>query len=362
MLRAKRVYTGQTVLNHQEIRIEKGRVVSVHRTQGPFDVENIAPGFFDTHINGGRYGHFTESPTLDTLIDIYKASVASGTPFFLPCLITSDFSTIRKGVEAIRDFLGQFPESGLLGMHLEGPFLSPEKRGAHLEKYLLEPTDELIEELLSFADDQIALMTIAPELFTLNQIKRLKDHGIILSAGHSNAAWEEATLGFSAGITCVTHLYNAMSSLNHRSPGLVGAALADPEIWAPIILDGIHCHWEAARVAYRAKPDRLFLISDALFLGKEKLHFTWEEFDAQLKGAAYVNSEGNLAGGALSLPEMLTNAVRQLDIPLQTAVEMCTSRPALAIQKSDQIGYIKPGFPAIFTSFSDDLTHFEVWQ
>lgn len=362
ILRARRVFTGHTVLNHQEIRIENGKIVSIHRTQGPFDVDNVAPGFFDTHINGGRFNHFTESPTLDTLIDMYKACVASGTPFFLPCLITSSFDTIRQGIAAVRQFREQYPEAGMLGLHLEGPFLSPAKRGAHLEKYLLQPTDELIDELLSFADGQILLMTIAPELFSMEQLRKLGASGIVLSAGHSNATYEQAFTGFSVGIQCVTHLFNAMSGLHHRSPGLVGAALSNPAIWAPLILDGIHCHWESARVAFRAKPDTLFLISDALFLGKEKQHFRWEEFDATLEGDAYVNSEGNLAGGALSLPEMLVNAVHQLQIPLQTAVEMCTSRPARAVSQDTQIGYIKPGYPPVFTCFSDDLTHFEVWQ
>lgn len=362
VLRARRVYTGQTVINHQEIRIEQGKIVSMHRTQGPFEVENLAPGFFDTHINGGTHHHFTQSPTVETLIDMYKASFTSGTPFLLPCLITSDFQTIRKGIEAIRTFKSEFPSAGILGMHLEGPFLSPEKRGAHLAKYLQTPTDDSLAELIAFADGQITLMTIAPELFSPDQIKALQAAGIILSAGHSNATWEQAHEGFTTGISLVTHLFNAMSGLNHRSPGLVGATLADDQIWAPLILDGIHCHWEAARVAYRAKPDRLFLISDALFLGKEKKRFVWEEFDAHLMGEAYVNSEGNLAGGALSLPEMFVNAVEQLQIPIQTAVEMCTSRPAKALGLSNRLGCLKPGYPAVFTCFSDDLQHFEVWQ
>lgn len=361
-LKARRVYTGQTTLNHQEIRIEYGKIVSIHRTQGPFDVENIAPGFFDTHINGGIHHHFTESPTLDTLIDLYKASFSTGTPFLLPCLITSDFATIQKGISAIQTFKENFPTAGVMGMHLEGPFLSPQKRGAHLAKYLMNPTDEILTELIAFSKGSISLMTIAPELFTLDQIKMLQEAGIRLSAGHSNATCEEAQIGFSAGIECVTHLFNAMSGLGHRSPGLVGATLAHPSVWAPIILDGIHCHWEAARVAYKAKPDHLFLISDALFLGKEKQHFKWEEFDARLVGDAYFNSEGNLAGGALSLPDMMVNAIQQLNIPVQTAVEMCTSRPARAMNLHDQIGYLKPGYPAIFTCFSDDFQSFEVWQ
>lgn len=358
-IRTKRLFTGSSVLRNQEIKVSDGKIISVHRHNGPFLYENLAPGFFDTHINGGYHHHFTHEPTLEALEDMYEASKATGSPFLLACLITSSLENIQKGIAAIQAFAAKHPNAGLLGMHLEGPFLSPKKRGAHLEKYLQIPTQESIDFLIQEGKQVIKLLTIAPELFTAQQIQQLRDAGFTLSIGHSNATFQEAAEAMQGGISLVTHLYNAMSGFGHREPGLVGATLTHSNVFAPIILDGYHCHYSAAKLAYEAKKESLFLVSDALFLGKKKERFIWEEFDATLTGEVYTNSEGNLAGGALSLGEMVKNAVEHVQIPLKTAIEMATSRPARALGLEKQVGYIKPNFPAVFTAFPDDLRTFE---
>ncbi|MFN3782892.1 MAG: N-acetylglucosamine-6-phosphate deacetylase [Spirosomataceae bacterium] len=358
-IRTKRLFTGSSVLQNQEIKVQNGKIISVHRHNGPFTYDNLAPGFFDTHINGGYVHHFTHEPTLESLKDMYEASKASGAPFLLACLITSSLENIQKGIQAVRAFQVKYPTSGLLGMHLEGPFLSPKKRGAHLEKYLQIPTQEALDFIINEGKGVIQLLTIAPELFSPDQILTLRKAGFTLSIGHSNATYQEAAEAMQGGISLVTHLYNAMSGFGHREPGLVGATLTHPTVFAPIILDGYHCHFSAAKLAYEAKKESLFLVSDALFLGKKKERFVWEEFDATLTGEVYTNTEGNLAGGALSLGEMVKNAVDKVQIPLKTALEMATSRPARALGMEKSVGYIKPNFPAVFTAFPDDLSTFE---
>jgi N-acetylglucosamine-6-phosphate deacetylase len=184
--------------------------------------------------------------------------------------------------------------------------------------------------------------------------------GITVSAGHSNATYSEACDAFSKGIKVVTHLYNAMSAFAHRQPGLVGATLDTASVYAPIIIDGVHCDYGAASVAYKIKKDKLLLISDALFLGEKVTSFQWGEFDAYLRDGKYINSDGNLAGATISLGDAVRNAVQFVGIPLQEAIEMATVRPAKAVGLDQHIGQIALGRRALFTTFDDQLSKFEV--
>jgi N-acetylglucosamine-6-phosphate deacetylase len=360
---ASKVYTGTTVLENQLISSSNGRIVGIAPglgTAADLQVQNLSAGFIDTHINGGDNFHFTQESSIRGVRDIEDGALALGTAFTLPSLITSPIENIVQGIQAIADYRDADPDSGVLGMHLEGPYLNPVKRGAHLMKYIKKPDIKELQMLLNAGKTHIRLLTIAPEMFSADQIKLLLDSGITISAGHSNATYEQAAAAFTLGIRLVTHLYNAMSPFQHRSPGLVGAALDHPEVYAPIILDDIHCDFSAASVAYKIKKDKLFLISDALFTGRKVKSFQWESFDARLTGDQYLNSEGNLAGATISLGEAVYNAVNHIGIPLAEAVEMVTVRPAAAIGLGDSLGRIAVGYPARFTSFDDELLHFKV--
>jgi N-acetylglucosamine-6-phosphate deacetylase len=359
---AETVFTGTDVLNNQLITIEDGKISNIETsffTSGIRQGATLSAGLFDSHINGGEKFHFTEKADEETLDDIYYASVATGTAYVFPTLITSPFENILKGIEAVRSYQRKHIHSGVLGMHLEGPFLNPVKRGAHLTEYVRKPTNSELEEIIRYGKDVIKLMTIAPEMFTPEQLQLLLESGITISAGHSNATYAEAVDAFSKGINVVTHLYNAMSSFGHRSPGLVGATF-DSSVYAPIIIDGVHCDFAAASVAYKIKKDKLFLISDALFLGEKVTEFKWGEFDAYLKDGKYINSDGNLAGATISLADAVRNAVQIVGIPLQEAIEMATIRPARAMGIDRQIGKIEIGYPAVFSTFDDHLYNFEV--
>jgi len=360
---AHTVYTGNEVLRDQLITIEKGKITDITYSVPPSEiqsVQNLCAGLFDSHINGGEKYHFTQKADEETIDDIYQASLATGTGYVLPTLITSPQDNILKGIEAIRSYQQKHPCSGVLGMHLEGPFLNPVKRGAHLANYVRKPSNADLEEIISHGKNVIKLITIAPEMFTEDQIQMLLESGITVSAGHSNATYAEASKAFSQGIHLVTHLYNAMSAFAHREPGLVGATFDNSFVYAPIIIDGVHCDFAAARVAYKIKKDKLFLISDALFLGEKVTEFKWGEFDAYLKNGRYTNSDGNLAGATISLGDAVRNAVKIVGIPLQEAIEMATIRPAKATNLDKQIGYVAIGYPAIFTTFDDNLEKFEV--
>jgi len=360
---ASRVFTGTSVLENQLVRTDKGKITGIEAgiaTEGTKTVKYLAPGFIDTHINGGNRFHFTQNAAIAGVEDIDLSCRALGTAYTLPSLITSPMENIFKGIDAVRDYQSKHPGSGVLGMHLEGPYLNPVKRGAHILAHLKSPSTTELKELISYGKDVISLLTIAPELFSTAQIELLLDSGMTISAGHSNATYQEANRAFGIGIRLVTHLYNAMSPLLHRSPGLVGAAFDHPLVYAPIILDGHHCDFAAARIAYKIKKDKLFLISDALFTARKVKHFQWESFDAELKNDQYINSEGNLSGAAISLGEAVYNAVHEVGIPLQEAIEMATIRPAHALGLSASAGQIAIGYPAVFTVFDESLRTFEV--
>ena len=258
----------------------------------------------------------------------------------------------------MRDFMQNHPKSGVLGMHLEGPFLNPIRRGAHLKEYLQTPTDAALDTLIKEGKDVIKIMTIAPELFTIAQIDKLVASGIHIAVGHSDATYAQATHACQRGVKLCTHLFNAMSQMQHRAAGVVGSVLDTEGVYAPIILDGIHCSYEAARIAYKIKKEKLVLISDALFVGRKKEHFEWGGFNATLKNGEYRNSEGNLAGAAIAMADAVHNAVFNVGIPLEEAVKMATVRPAKAIAIDDKIGRIRKGFLANFVVFDEKLEDF----
>jgi N-acetylglucosamine-6-phosphate deacetylase len=350
---AKKSFSNGVILNNQEIEIADNKIISIKEISqhSTFDFECVSPGLVDLHINGGEEFHFTNKPTEETIHDIETAALKNGVTHTLPTLITSSFENINTGISAIKSYLKQNPNSGVLGMHLEGPFLNPIKRGAHLEKYLQKPSLNNLQDIIKAGEDYIKIMTIAPELFSDECLELLLNSNIQISAGHSNATFEEADRAFKKGIKLVTHLFNAMSAFGHREPGLVGATFLNPQVFAPIILDGVHVNYNSAKVALNEKREGLFLISDALFQNYKKKEFKWEEFDAVLKDNAYTNSEGNLAGAAISMKDAVKNAITFLNIPLELALKMSTSTPASLIKSNRKFGKIELGYEAKLISF-----------
>ena len=357
------VHTGEEI-NNDVIIIENGIIISVQKgipnTIPQIDLkgEHISAGFIDIQINGGEQLYFSQTPTEETIEDIYQTSLKYGTTQVLPCLISSSKETILQGIEAIRNYKEKF-NNGVFGMHLEGPFLNPLKRGAHSIDQVRKPTNSELEEIIRYGKDIIKVITIAPECFTDEQLDMLLESDIVISAGHSTMTYKEAQYYFSKGIKLVTHLFNAMTQFGHREPGLVGATFENESVYAPVILDGAHCDYAAARVAYKLKKDKFFLISDAAFLGRKVSSFEWENFNAHLDNGFYRNDEGNLAGASISMKEAVQNAFNNLNVSADEAIKMGTCRVAAAINMENQLGKIKPGFPASFITFNDNLTTVE---
>ena len=359
------VHTGDEMITNGVVIIENGLILSVQK-EVPNDLplldlqgEHISAGFIDIQINGGERLYFSQTPTEETIQDIYETSLQYGTTHMLPCLISSSNETIHQGIEAIRNYRKKH-NNGVMGMHLEGPFLNPLKRGAHSLNQVRKPSNSELEEIIRYGKEVIKVITISPECFTDEQLDMLLESGIVISAGHSTMTYKEAQYYFSKGIKLVTHLFNAMTQFGHREPGLVGATFENEAVYAPVILDGAHCDYAAARVVYKLKKDKFFLISDAAFLGRKVASFKWENFDAHLENGFYRNEEGNLAGASISMKEAVQNAFNHLNVTADEAIKMATSRVASAINMDNQLGKIKPGFPASFVTFNDNLSKIEM--
>ncbi len=320
---------------------------------------NLAAGLIDIQLNGGEELYFSDNISSATLEDMQQACLKEGTTHFLPCLISSPQQNILQAIEVVKNY--SVKNKAVIGLHLEGPFLNPEKRGAHNAAYVRKPTNEELNEIIKYGKEVIKIITIAPDQFTAEQIKMLQEAGIIISMGHTDLTYEQAQHYFDMGIHLVTHLFNAMSQFGHRSPGMVGAVLDNENVYAPIILDGAHTHNAAARIAYKIKKEKLLLITDSSFLGRKKLNFNSSFLNAELQDGFYRNKEGNLAGAAISLPDAIKNAVSNLNVALQEALQMANSRVAAAIGISDTHGKIGVGYPASFIKFNDDFSNYESW-
>lgn len=303
----------------------------------------ISPGFIDLQIYGGGGVLFAEEPSAERLQTMADALVHSGTTGFYLTLATNTFDILKKSIEVAQRAV----HPAFMGLHFEGPFLHPDKRGAHPTSCLQQPDIEVFRDLLAHAAGTVKMMTIAPELFNPEQIAYLRDAGILLSAGHSTATFEEATQSFAAGISAVTHLFNAMSPLNHRASGLPGAVFLSEQVCASIIVDGIHLSYETVAISKKIMGERLFLITDAIAPSSSGT------YHHRLNGDHYVLPDGTLSGSALTMMDAVKNSVRHVYIPLEEAIRMATSYPARLIGAQDQ-GQIAAGFLANLTVFDAD--------
>lgn len=261
-------------------------------------------------------------------------------------MMTLATNTIPVFKDAIRVAEG-FRHDAFLGLHLEGPFLNPKKRGAHPAELIIEPTKEKIDDLLA-GNQVVKMMTIAPECITDDVLKYLQGYNLLLSAGHSDATFEEGTHGYDLGIPTSTHLFNAMSPLHHREVGLVGAIFNHPTAQASIIVDGHHVSFEAVKIAKRQMGDRLFMITDAVASCDKDI------YQHVLNDGYYALPDGTISGAAISLLEGVKNAVQKVGIPRDEAIRMATLYPANLLKRAD-IGNLNHGSMANVIVFNDDF-------
>ncbi|MFN3499567.1 MAG: N-acetylglucosamine-6-phosphate deacetylase, partial [Pannonibacter indicus] len=322
----------------------------------------LSPGFLDLQVNGGGGLMLDGSVDEGKLTRILDAHRHLGTAGLLPTLITDTREATRAVIETgIRAARKQLP--GFLGLHLEGPHLDVRRKGAH-DAALIRPMDDADLELLCDAARHlpVLMITIAPEAVRMDQIVRLKEAGAILSIGHSDCAYETALSAFDHGVTCATHLFNAMSQLGNRAPGLVGAVLDRP-VAAGIIADGVHVSAPALRIALAAKQDEgLFLVTDAMAVaGTELDSFTLGGRKILRRDGRLTLEDGTLAGADVSLPQALRYLKAHTDVPPEALLAMVTSRPAKVAGLGASHGALAAGRRADVLHLTDDLSLATVW-
>jgi N-acetylglucosamine-6-phosphate deacetylase len=359
-----RIYTGHEILDDHAMVIANGLIERIcPQADLPSGIEQrslngaiLAPGFIDVQLNGCGGVQFNDSPdavTVETLEIMQKANEKSGCTSYLPTLITSSDELMKQGIRVMREYLAKYPNQAL-GLHLEGPWLNIVKKGTHNPDFVRKPDHELVDFLCANAD-VITKVTLAPEMVPADVITRLVDAGIVVSAGHSNATLKEAKVGFRAGITFATHLYNAMPYITGREPGLAGAIFDEADVYCGIIVDGLHVDFANVRNAKRLKGDKLCLVTDATApAGAHIDEFIFAGKTIYYRDGLCVDENGTLSGSALTMIEGVRNLVEHCGIALDEVLRMATLYPARAIGVDKQLGSLAPGMVANLTAFTRD--------
>lgn len=355
------VFDGMTLHRAGRLRVDGGTVAEPgDGVEVRLDGGILAPGFLDLQVNGGGGLMVDGTATPETLAALCDTHARLGATGILPTLIT-DTKDATARVMAAGVAAAQRQTPGFLGLHLEGPHLDPARKGAHDPALIRPMTEDDLTQLLDTASKLKTLMvTVAPEAATPDQIGRLSAHGVIVSLGHSNCDCATARAAFDAGARSVTHLFNAMSQLSNREPGLVGAALTLP-VHAGLIADGLHVAPESIKIAMAAS-DRLFLVSDSMAAaGSDVTAFTLNGRRILRHGGRLTLKDGTLAGADLTLPQAV-GVMRRLGTPVEVALAMASSRPAACLGRQDRLGHLLPGRVADMVHLGRDGTLRGVWR
>jgi N-acetylglucosamine-6-phosphate deacetylase len=367
-LTGARVFDGARMLDGYAVVIERERIAAVVRAEDlPAEIERetiegvLAPGFIDVQVNGGGGVLFNETPTVDAIRAIGAAHRRYGTTGYLPTFITDEREKMYAAIEAAREALdARVP--GSLGLHLEGPFINPERKGVHEPKFMRSPDDEDIRRIASLTSGR-TLVTLAPEKVPLESVRRLAEAGVIVSAGHTAAPYATVTEAFRNGLTGFTHLFNAMPPLAGREPGPVGAALDDRDSWCGLIVDGWHVDDASLRIAIAAKGiDRSMLVTDAMSSVGSDL----EAFDLLGKTIHRANGrlttvDGTLAGSDLDMASAVRNTVERLGVSLPDALRMASHVPAAFLRLDHELGRIAAGYRASLVLLDETLHVQRTW-
>ncbi len=371
VLRNARILAGDEFRDDLAVVIEDGRITALVSDAAPqlgsadeqVDLGGgwLLPGFIDAQVNGGGGVLFNNTPDVDSLRTLAAAHRRFGTTGLLPTLISDDVQVMRRAIDATRAAIAQ-GVPGVLGIHLEGPYIAPARKGTHdANKFRVPDADEIA--MAASLDNGVTLLTLAPERVPLDSIRALVERGVIVAAGHTAASYEEARAGLDAGIRGFTHLYNAMSPLTGREPGAVGAALEDRDSWIGIIADGVHVHPASLRVALAAKPrGKVMLVTDAMPpVGADSPSYElYGEVITAVDGVVR-NAAGSLAGSALDMATAVRNAVHLLGLPLDEAARMASRYPAQFLNLEDRLGEIAEGYQADLVLLDDALQVRATW-
>lgn len=365
-IRAAKLFDGTGFQEARDVVLDGGRVAALRPTgTGPATVlpegAILVPGFVDLQVNGGGGVMLNDEPSAGRMRSIAHAHARAGSTSILPTLVSGTRPAMAATLDAGRAAIAA-GTPGVVGVHLEGPFLSIARRGIHPAAQMIQPTEDDIAAL-SAPFPGALMVTLAPEMVAPEIVARLAEAGVIVFAGHTDGTFEQVRAGLDAGIAGFTHLFNAMSQFGSRSPGAVGAALDHPSARAGIIADGLHVHAAAIRVALRCLgPARLFLVSDAMATAaSEATQFEVYGITITLKDGRLTDANGTLAGAHLTMGEAVATCVRDIGIPLDDALRMATLTPAETIGRKD-LGRIARGTAADLVALDRGLRVAAVWQ
>ena len=349
---AEQLFTGNEWLAQHAVVIRDEKIADIVSFDS-LDDKNIpihpiiAPAFIDMQIYGAAGKLFSVYPEADSLQKLYDYCSAGGASHFQPTAATNSHDVFFACIDAVKDYWDKGGK-GCMGLHVEGPWIHPSKKGAHLEKFIHSPTIEEAKALLEYGKGVITMITLAPEVCSKEVVELIQSYNVIISAGHSNATYDEATSAFQSGITAATHLYNAMSAFQHRAPGIVGAIFDHNKVMSSIVPDGFHVDFSAIRIAKKMMGERLFAITDAVTETSDG------PYPHHLVGDKY-ESNNILSGSALTMAKCLRNLVNKVGIELGEALRMVSLYPAQAMKKDGELGRVEKGYHANLVMLDESL-------
>ena len=321
----------------------------------------LLPGFIDVQVNGGGGALFNDTPDVATIATIGRAHARYGTTGFLPTLISDRLHVIDAGIAAVDDAIAA-GVPGVLGIHLEGPFINPARRGIHDAAKLARLSSEVLPRLTALHRGR-TMMTVAPEMVDPVFLRELVAGGVLVCAGHTEASIEQVRAALADGLRGFTHLFNAMPPLLNRKPGVVGAALEDQHAWCGLIVDGVHVDPVVLRLALKCRPhDRFMLVTDAMpVVGSGADSFELNSETIEVRDGRCLSANGTLAGSALDMAGAVRNAIAMMGLGLGEAVAMASRAPAEFLGLDKELGRIAPGFRASLVVAGEGLVVRETW-
>ena len=364
-----RIFDGTDFLDGKSVIVRDGNVDKIVDAAAlPADLtvidgngQMLAPGLIDVQVNGGGGVLLNDQPTVDGVRAIMEAHRKYGTTAMLPTLITDHRGKMETAIAAVTDAIDA-GVPGIVGIHLEGPYLNPERKGVHSADIIRPMEDDAIELLTRLSNGRI-LVTMAPEKAAKGTIKALAEKGVLVCAGHTAGNYAHIQSAIDEGLRGFTHLFNAMSPMTHREPGVAGAAMADDTTWCGLIADGYHVHPAVLKVAIRAKATgKIMLVTDAMpTVGADDKRFTLGGEEIIASEGRCALSDGTLAGSDLDMISAVKNCVEMVGLDLGEALRMASLYPAEFLKLDDKMGRIAPGYQADMILFDDAFNVSRSW-
>ena len=350
IIHAKEVHTGLKKLHNVTLRIKDDEIVSIDDKGYNYKkaVSLIIPTFIDLQVYGSLGKLFSSYPDVKTLEIMEKHHQKNGTFFFQPTIASSSYEVIYKCIEAVKKHKEKNLNTGCIGLHIEGPWLNTEKRGAHKKEFLHRPNENQIDSIINFSEGFVSLITLAPEMVKESYIKKLKKNGIVISIGHSNCNYSKTNFLSKKMIRLATHLFNAMPNIHHRKLNLTTAILTNNSIFCSIIPDGYHVDFQLIKLAYKLKKNKLFCITDSVTENNKGLY-------KHKKNNNYFTNNGILSGSSISMAESFKNLVQKVELTIDQSVEMCCITPHKVLTNRNLAYKIEIGAKARFNILNEKL-------